>query len=77
MPSGPHARAAWVALGLLARRQEGRLEGLPDHLLTTGPGAEDAFGVAYLLMRATRWEEGRVLPRNLTPMAPIILRVIV
>jgi cyclophilin family peptidyl-prolyl cis-trans isomerase len=60
--SGPHARAAWVALGLLARRQEGRLEGLPDHLLTTGPGAEDAFGVAYLLMRATRWEEGRVLP---------------
>jgi cyclophilin family peptidyl-prolyl cis-trans isomerase len=60
--SGRHARAAWVALGLVARRQEGRLDGFPDTALTTGPGAKDAFGVAYLLMRATRWEEGRVLP---------------
>lgn len=60
--SGRHARAAWIALGLIARRQEGRLDAFPDTALTTGPGAKDAFGLAYLLMRATRWEEGRVLP---------------
>ena len=64
--SSPDARLAYIALGLVARRQSGRLEGVPDTVLVSGMAgartSEARFGLAYLLMRVSGWEEGRVLP---------------